>query len=503
MSRDLTQNGIARLTLKAGTSAPAKIAVTGKGSGLDMPGLPLNGPVTVQLIRSDSPLCWEADYSTSIKNNATQYQANSMISTFERIQHQVFDVSCTSSSCHSRVGRAGDLILEAGYSWKLLVGQKPANVVAGTQGYLRVTPGRPDGSFILAKLTAALAAGEGVSMPYSAAPLTQETVDVIRNWILAGAPTDGVVAGDDGRDLGGGGDNPGEINLPPPVNGVQIRTTSPPLAPGTEETGCHYLKLPSDVDIDVNRFQVAVTGGSHHIHIYRALDRNLDVPDHYEVCNMAIDFDRFELVVPVQLRRTDWELPAGVAYHFRAREQLLMQTHFVNVGSLETLGEGKSIWNLQAAEPGTVTQYAGTMFGQDKDVFVPRHSNTTQVAECVFPKALNLMSQSGHYHFRGREFKTYRWDDDVRGEQIYEYKGYNDPPFTVHDPALPFAAGQGLQWECYWENNTDNDFKFGPFTDTNEHCNWFGLYYPADSIDEFITCVKKDGVAKTTVRTSQ
>ena len=28
-------------------------------------------------------------------------------STFERIQKQVFDVSCSSDSCHSSVGRAG------------------------------------------------------------------------------------------------------------------------------------------------------------------------------------------------------------------------------------------------------------------------------------------------------------------------------------------------------------------------------------------------------------
>ena len=502
MNRDLTQNGIARLTVWTGKGAEARISVKGMGAGLDMPGLPMSGPVTVQLLRSDSPLCWEADYATPIKNDATQFRANSMISTYERIQQQVFDVSCSSDSCHSSVGRAADLILDPGFSWKLLVGHKPSNLVAGAQGYLRVSPGRPDDSFILAKLTSALAAGEGVSMPYNAAPLTQETVDVIRAWILAGAPTDGVVAGDDGRALGAG-DDPSEVSLPPPLRGVQIRTTSPPLAPGTEETGCHYLKLPSDVDIDVNRFQVAVTGGSHHQHIYRALDKTLNLPDHYEVCNQAVNFDQWELVVPVQLRRVDWELPPGVAYHFRAGEQLLMQTHFVNVGSLETVGEGKSIWNLQAAEPGTITQYAGTMFGQDKDVFVPKHANTTLAAECVFPKALNLMSQSGHYHFRGREFKTYRWDDGVRGEQIYDYQGYNDPPFTVHNPPLSFAQGQGLQWECYWENNTDNDFKFGPFTATNEHCNWFGLYYPADSIDEFITCVKKDGIATTTVRNSK
>ena len=423
--------------------------------------------------------------------------------TFERIQKQVFDVSCTSSSCHSSLGQAGNLVLEDGKSYDNLVNDKPTNLIAGMDGMMRVMPGRPDMSLLYAKVTTNLQSGMGVSMPYSAAPLAPETTDIIKAWIEAGAPKDGVVPGDDGRDLNPGVDQQGDLTLPLPVRGVQIEVISPPIPKGKEETGCHYLKLPSDVDLDVDRIQVAVTGGSHHQHIYRSLDRSLDVPDHYEVCNMAVDFEKWELVVPVQLRRTDWELPQGVAFHFRAHEQLLLQTHFVNVGSLETQGEGKAIWNLQAAEPGTITQYAGAIFGQDKDVFVPAHSNTTLDAECVFPKALELMAESGHYHFRGREFKTFRWDDGMRGEQIYDYQGYNDPPFTVHNPPLSFAVGQGLQWECYYENNTDNDYKFGPFTDTNEHCNWFGLYYPADSTDEFITCVKKDGVATTTVSRSE
>lgn len=424
-------------------------------------------------------------------------------STFERIQTQVFNVSCNSESCHSSVGQAGGLVLEEGKSYDNLVNHSPVNPIASVDGMMRVMAGRPDMSLLFAKITSNLQSGMGVTMPYSAAPLPTETTDIVEAWINAGAPKDGVVPGDDGRDLNPGVDEQGELTLPPPARGVQIKVTSPPVPKGKEETGCHYLKLPSDVDIDVDRIQAAVSGGSHHQHIYRALDRNVDLPDHYEVCNMAVDFEKWELVVPVQLRHTDWELPAGVAFHFRAHEQLLLQTHFVNVGSLETVGEGKAIWNLQAAEPGTTTQYAGAMFGQDKDVFVPAHSNTTLDAECVFPKALNLMAQSGHYHFRGREFKTFRWDAGARGEQIYDYQGYNDPPFTTYDPQLEFATGQGLQWECYWENNTDTDFKFGPFTDTNEHCNWFGLYYPADSTDEFITCVKKDGVATTTVRSSK
>ena len=438
-------------------------------------------------------------------DNSDARPAPAIMSTFQRIQTQVFDVSCSSDSCHSSVGQAGALILDTGHSWDALINHTPSNPVAADHSWMRVQPSHPETSFLLAKIADNLQAGEGLSMPWGVAPLSLDTVDIVRAWIVAGAPKDGRVPGDDGRPLGGSADEPGQISLPPPVSGVQLAITSRPVAQGKEETLCHYLKLPAEADFDVNRIQVAVSGGSHHIHLYRPFNSSLDLPDGFEVCNMAVDFDKWELVVASQLRQVDWELPSGVAFHFHAGEQLLVQTHFVNVGSLETIGEGKVLMNLNAAAAGTVTDHAGAIFGQDRDVFVAAHTNPTAAAECVFPKAITLMAQTGHYHFRGRRFATYRWDDGVRGDLIYEYTGYNDPKFDVYDAsnAPQFAPGQGLQWECYWENFTDNDYKFGPFTDTNEHCNWFGFYYPTASPDESMTCVKNMGVSTTTVRTSQ
>jgi hypothetical protein len=420
--------------------------------------------------------------------------------TFERLQTQVFNVSCSSDSCHGSVGRAADLVLEEGQSWESLVNHPVSNPVAAARGWMRVNPGQPDTSFLMAKLADNLAAGEGKSMPYGVAPLDAKTLEILRAWIAAGAPASGVVPGDDGHQMGGSGETSTPVDLPPPHRGVQLHVTSPPVPRGKEETGCHYFKLPSDVAFDVNRFQIAVSGGSHHIHLYRAADSTLDLPDGYEVCNQAVDFDKWELVVATQLRHSDWELPTGVGYHFRAGEQLLMQTHFVNVGSLETVGDGQAVMNLNAADPGSVSAYAGTIFGQNKDVDVLPHSMPTAAAECVFPAAITLMAETGHYHFRGRHFQTFRWDDEQQGQRIYDYVGYDDPPFSVHAPALSFAAEQGLQWECTWENTTDNEYTFGPFTDTNEHCNWFGFYYPTGSQNEAITCVKLNGVSTTTVR---
>jgi hypothetical protein len=414
----------------------------------------------------------------------------------------VFDVSCSADSCHSSVGNAGDLILEAGFSYDQLMQQEPSNPAAVRHGMLRLMPGNPDRSFLYAKLTDNLAAGEGLSMPYNAAPLDNTTTEVIRAWILAGAPEEGRVPGDDGHDLGGGGEV-GEVHLPPPARGVQIAMTTAPVPLGTEETACHYLKLPSDVDLAVNRIQINVTGGSHHIHLYRPFEGSMDLPDHSEVCNMAVDFDVWSLIVGTQLRKTDWELPEGVAYHFRAGEQLLLQTHFVNVGSLETSGNGKVLMNLNEADPGTVTSYAGALFGQDRDVLVPPLSNPTKSAICELPKPINIIAQTGHYHFRGRRFSTYLWypgPPELRGAEVYHHEGYDDPLFLLHQPPLALEANEGLEWECYWENPNDVEYQFGPFTDTNEHCNFFAFYYPTATPHESITCETKDGVHTTTVR---
>jgi hypothetical protein len=159
--------------------------------------------------------------------------------------------------------------------------------------------------------------------------------------------------------------------------------------------------------------------------------------------------------------------------------------------------------NLHDADPGTVMAHAGALFGQDRDVLVPPLSTPTKSAVCEFTKPINVFAETGHYHFRGRRFTTYLWNDGVRGESVYQYEGYDDPVFTLHQPPLALDSGQGLEWECYWENPNDIEYTFGPFTDTNEHCNFFAFYYPTASPNESITCVRDQGVDVTTVRTGE
>jgi hypothetical protein len=110
--------------------------------------------------------------------------------TFAMVQSEVFDVRCTSTTCHAAGSLAGGLSLAAGQSYDALVNVDPQNSAAVAEGMLRVKPNDPDLSFLVRKLTGELGPGEGSMMPLGGAPLPEEEIEMIRTWIADGAPRD-------------------------------------------------------------------------------------------------------------------------------------------------------------------------------------------------------------------------------------------------------------------------------------------------------------------------
>lgn len=74
--KELTPDGLQFILEKSGIAGKSKLIVKGKGANLGMTTLPLTTPVTVQLKRNDTPTtCWQATYSTSLKNLPEQFKA--------------------------------------------------------------------------------------------------------------------------------------------------------------------------------------------------------------------------------------------------------------------------------------------------------------------------------------------------------------------------------------------------------------------------------------------
>jgi hypothetical protein len=229
-------------------------------------------------------------------------------------------------------------------------------------------------------------------------------------------------------------------------------------------------------------------------------------------CTFAIDFSRWELVAASQTSSLDWPLHPGVGIHFEPRQPLMVQTHFVNTGfggsALAVRGRAHAKMILHPMEASTVTANAGALFGQDRTVNVPpgvtvKSSGCAVTGSAADNAPKTIMAFTGHYHFRGVRYRIWRTlADGTRGELVYLQEGYDDPKFQQYAPGeLVLQPGEGVEWECTWQNDSDQTFLFGPDTGKNEHCNLFGFYYPTDTPLESMDCVhKEDGSEIRTVR---
>lgn len=108
---------------------------------------------------------------------------------FSEIQAGLFTPTCASSNCHGGGNPAAGLNLEAASSYANLVG------IASTQdaGLQRVNAGDPNASYLIQKLEGSAATGS-VMPPSGGIP--QPDIDMIRQWISAGAVDDTAVVQD-------------------------------------------------------------------------------------------------------------------------------------------------------------------------------------------------------------------------------------------------------------------------------------------------------------------
>jgi hypothetical protein len=115
-------------------------------------------------------------------------------STFDQIQRHIFTPTCALPTCHNVAQGLHNMSLSPGEAYDNLVGVTPSNGAAAAAGKLRVDPGNPGNSFILQKLRGELVEGEGERMPLDLKRLKTLFIQLIEEWIAAGAPETGFVA---------------------------------------------------------------------------------------------------------------------------------------------------------------------------------------------------------------------------------------------------------------------------------------------------------------------
>lgn len=266
---------------------------------------------------------------------------------------------------------------------------------------------------------------------------------------------------------------------------VALVITPYDLAPGDEVLRCEEMELPSDADLDFDRVSWAFSEGKHHVHVFVSATGEAPRAGPYE-CTQAIDFEKWSLLVASQGAESEWALPPGVAIHVRARQSILVQTHYLDTGPGPLTARGSV--TLHVAAPGSVERRAAAFFGQNRGIDVPPHSSATVTGECALPGRGELLAALGHYHLHGRAFRGWlsRGEAGAR-EGIYEGGG-GELGWATYE-GLGFGPSDRLGWSCDLDNDMASPLRFGSHEATEEHCNLFAFVALTDGDAEPSTCV--------------
>jgi len=425
-------------------------------------------------------------------------QEPEVTSTWDVIQTVILDKNCV--ECHvagASFATQSDLVLTSNVAYSQLINRTPNNPTAradgltlvGTEGLASVGK-----SFLWEKINAPNQAhyfddhpGYGALMPLGKPPLTNGELEFVLQWILAGAPSSGNVV-----DLGLLDDTeryePPEFEpLPVPTSGVQFHLGPWDVAPNFEREFFYYEPLNNDQPLFVNRVDMAMRPGSHHLILYDLSDNipEILVPEpqvfreirdangNYIPSTLMIT-SHLNFVTGTQWPRMTYHYPPGVAMRIPADAGFDINAHYVNRSS--EIIQGEIYANLHTVDSSQVEHVAERLFMNNVDINLPPNATTTLNKTFVVDKKVQIFQLFSHAHEHMTEFRVFIDGGPRDGELVYIAYDWEHPPILELNPTLTLEAGQGLRLQATYNNDTNSTINFG-FLSSDEMMILFGAYY--------------------------
>jgi hypothetical protein len=325
----------------------------------------------------------------------------------------------------------------------------------------------------------------------------------------------------------------GSVNLTPPPEGqgFHFETEETAIPFGVEEQDCYFFQVPDNgEDVFVDKVEVAMNEGSHHMNIFRVRTiAGLDpangelqtAQDGTGECFNSANWADWPLVINTQddQDKVEWQLPDNVVHHFEPGEWLMLQTHYVNATTQKTPYKGHVEVNFWTREESDELIELGTVFATKQSIRICE-SNPTPTFEGSFSfvsdEPIHVIGANAHFHSRGKKFNMYSWDGTSTEtppteDRFYQSTEWDHPPMARSPELdLEIPANGGVWYNCSYEwqeppedvgcdtlndidiakgtaeEDVDCCYRFGGVVDKNEHCNVFVYYYPkVDDINIF------------------
>ena len=426
------------------------------------------------------------------KDGASTIVGAAPTTSFARMQSQVFEKSCGFSACHAVVNSSGSGLVLAGPDvYAKLVNVAPANANARADRLWLVRPGKPDSSLLWHKLNGWLSGHHtrdyGSAMPLGGQSLSVEQLDYVRQWIEKGALSTGdeinpqLLAGTTRPE------NAQYISLAPPANGFQLVLSPFNVQSSFERELFVYRAIGNTADIYVNRIATKMRQGSHHFLLYTfqtntpsavlpSKDQVRDIRDPngtYNILNL-VPMEYHVFFAGTQSPTSDFTFPAGIALKLPAGTSLDINSHYVNSGQQEIVGQAEA--NLYTIPASQVTTVASTLNLANSDLTIPAGRDTTITKTFKFTKTTNIIGLTSHMHARGQKFVIKISGGARDGEIVYTSTAWDHPPILTFDMPIVLKSGEGLTSVVTYKADPSKTVRFG-LTSQDEMDIIFGYWY--------------------------
>ena len=305
-------------------------------------------------------------------------------------------------------------------------------------------------------------------------------------WVLGGALGLGLVASsfavaaggcssgdssDAGSTSGAGGAPSTALVVPAPGDGFQLAFQHT-VSAGSEVHVCREFVVPGEGDVNIDRFETEVPEGTHHVLAYHTPKTAAEVTDDVFDCGDVPGQIFYEQSADGAGAR----FPEGVGVKLQGGEVVRLELHFLDIGATDMQPELKlDAW--YAKKP--LVAEAGSFFMYDRDIALPAHQSFTARMHCEVPEDITIVDILPHVHVRGVAQRMFLGGGGLAERQLFlSTTGYQDQETRRFDDGFVVHAGQFLDFECDYDNTTDEDVIEGPSKEHNEMCMLLGDYYP-------------------------
>ena len=286
------------------------------------------------------------------------------------------------------------------------------------------------------------------------------------------------------------------LEPPPEGEGFQLSISGTAEA-YSEAWICEIYKIPIEEMTAIQWVEFNQNAGTHHTTLSAlGLDGGTDIPYGTYDCNELYG-DESLMANQIMFFGTQGDptgtmsLPEGTVANLPPNIDILQEIHYVNPTeeAVEIYSEVNA-WSIPQSDIEEMI-WGGNV--RDENIEIPANAEHSEWSRCVFNEDVEVLFLASHQHGMGSRFTIAPFDGESTGEMVFDNPDWESPMITQYDPPLVVPAGQGFEWTCHWENNTDKTVTYGS-TSEDEMCNLSIVFTPFSMSAECEVVQTSDGV---------